>query len=536
MTERSWPLQRGRTGPIGRARPAVRPGTDEIERPGTSPTATPAIEADATAAGDASAIGRQRWRMPERSASVSARRVAANPVRSVLWIVAPATAISSIVILASALGSGVLAAAGGGLALLAALVVPEVGLGVLAALAPQLPPPGIPAPGLSFLLAGALLLGCVYRLPLDRPRLRLSRSGLFLLGFVVYVTAQQMPDLLDGYQSDQGHAVGYLFFQVLTGFGMVLAAGYILRGRSPIPVLATGLFGVLVATTVAVATFENPVPWEPLGRLVAVADEGLRAAGPFVNPNYMGTFAAAVLVGIVALWSAVGSRIGRVLLVGVAVLCLIAIVQAQSRGAMIAGFAGVVAVVWLRSRPIAIALAGIGIVGAVLVYPAFVEWRLTNLRGDVTDAGYVAMAQSDDARLQASLAAPAMFLAEPVFGVGFGQFVTKSVEISGLTTGINAHNWYVNVLAEQGTTGALLWLGATVATGLELLRRRGVARAVGIGAFTTLAVGFLFLEGPTSFQFVAVPSLFLMAGLVSDWSAVRPGQAGAGDVVESTEA
>ena len=125
------------------------------------------------------------------------------------------------------------------------------------------------------------------------------------------------------------------------------------------------------------------------------------------------------------------------------------------------------------------------------------------------------MAESDDARLQASLAGPAMFLAEPVFGVGFGQFVTKSVEISGLTTGINAHNWYVNVLAEQGTTGGLLWLGATVATAVELLRRRGVARAVGLGSYATLVVGFLFLEGPTAIQLVAVPSLFLIAGLVS---------------------
>ena len=127
---------------------------------------------------DATASGRTRWRLPERGTTVGARRDPASRVRSALWVVLPATAISSLVILGSALGSGGLAAAGGGLALVAALLVPEVGLGVLAALAPQLPPPGIPAPGLVFLLSGALLLGCVYRLPLDRPRLRLSWSGL----------------------------------------------------------------------------------------------------------------------------------------------------------------------------------------------------------------------------------------------------------------------------------------------------------------------------------------------------------------------
>jgi O-antigen ligase len=178
-------------------------------------------------------------------------------------------------------------------------------------------------------------------------------------------------------------------------------------------------------------------------------------------------------------------------------------------------------------------VVGVGLVAAILIYPAFVEWRLTNLRGDVTDAGYVAMFESDDIRLNASLAGPAMFLAEPIFGVGFGQFVEKSVEISGLETGINAHNWYVNVLAEQGTTGGLLWLGATVAAAAELRRRRGVGRRVGIGVFTTLVVGFVFLEGPESFQVIAIPSLFLIAALASDWGSGRTDAGGIGSTVES---
>jgi O-antigen ligase len=314
---------------------------------------------------------------------------------------------------------------------------------------------------------------------------------------------------------------------------MVLAAAYILRGRSPYPVLALALAGALLATLTAVATFENTVSGPPFARLVATTDIGLRAAGPFVNPNYMGTFAVAVLVGILAAWTAIASPIGRAMLVGLVVLCVIALVQAQSRGAVVAGFAGLAALVWLRSRPLALAVVGMGLVAAVLIYPAFVEWRLTNLRGSVSDAGYVAMTESDDARLNATLAGPAMFLSEPIFGVGFGEFVEKSVTVSGLETGINAHNWYVNVLAEQGITGGILWLGATVAVAYELRSRRGVARMVGVAVLTTLVVGFLFLEGPTSVQLVAVPCLFLIAALVSDWGDGRTRPAGMGALAES---
>jgi hypothetical protein len=217
------------------------------------------------------------------------------------------------------------------------------------------------------------------------------------------------------------------------------------------------------------------------------------------------------------MWGAVRGRVAKALLVGLIVLLLVSIVEAQSRGAIIAAFAGTAAVAWLRSRTLAIGIVVAGVVGAALIYPAFVEWRLTNLQGDVSDAGYTELFKSDDARLNASLAGPALFAAEPVFGVGFGQFVEKSVEIARLDTGINAHNWYVNVLAEQGLTGGFLWLGLTALSFADLRARRGIARMVGIGTFTVLVVGMNFLEAPMSFQLVGIPALVLGAALVADW-------------------
>ncbi len=448
-------------------------------------------------------------------------------------VVAPAAVIVSMIEGGVAFGSGPLTAVGGLIALLAAVVLPEVGLAVLVCVASLKAPLVFPAPGLNLLLVGALLLGCIYRLPVDRPRphLRISPSLLLLLTFVFYVGVQQSPEMVTGWAGERGRLIGYYFFQILTGLGIIVAAAYILRGRSPYPVLAMALAGAVIAAGVAVATFDNPTAGPQFGNLVATADTGQRAAGPFGNPNYLGFFVAAALVATIGAIAHTSSRYAKVVLVGVGLLFVVALLESQSRGAMIAAFAGALAVVWLRRRPLAVVMAGLGVVGALLIYPAFVEWRLTNDMGMASDAGYVQLSESDQARLGGARAAPALFLAEPVFGVGFGQFSKKSVEIGGQKEEIVAHNWYLSVLAEQGSIGALLWFGACVAVLRELRARRGVARMLGFGIFVTVAVGSLFLEAPTSFQAIALPSVFLVAALTSEWENDRVArQDGAGAV------
>lgn len=434
-----------------------------------------------------------------------------------LKIVAPAILISTLITAGVALGSGALSAVGGLLAMLVAIVAPEIGLAILVAVFSLKAPPSIPAPGLNMLLVGCLLFGCVLRLPIDRPRLRLNPSGWLLSAFVFYIFAQQLPDMLGGYTGDKGHQIGYYFLQVLTGFGTVIAAGYILRDRSPYPVLAMGLLGAAISAGTAVATFDNPAPGLPFGGLVAVADLSVRAAGPFSNPNYMGSFAAGTLVGALGLLTVTSFRLLKWLLVAMALLCVTALVESQSRGSMVAAFAGVAALVWLRSRRLALTIVGVGLVAAVAIYPAFVEWRLDNLRGSSAESGYAAMAESDENRLGGSLAGAQLFLAEPVFGVGFLQFVEKSMSIAGRQTGINAHNWYVNVFAEQGSIGGILWLGMMAAVLWEVRARQGVARTVGFAVFATFAVQFFFLESPTAYQTIGLPLLFLIAALTADW-------------------
>src|SRR6185295_9125904 len=107
------------------------------------------------------------------------------------------------------------------LALIAAVASPPVGLAVLAFMAPLKSPPAIPAPGFNTLLVIAILLGSIYRLPIDRPSLRPSLPILLLLGFILYATAQQVPALASGYSDAQSHHIGYLFIQLATLAGVV---------------------------------------------------------------------------------------------------------------------------------------------------------------------------------------------------------------------------------------------------------------------------------------------------------------------------
>ena len=89
------------------------------------------------------------------------------------------------------------------------------------------------SPGFLALLVVALLPGCIFRLPIERRALRLGAPIIVLLGYVLYITVQQAPEMLAGYASKADHGVGFLYFQFLTAVGLLIAAGYLLEGRSP---------------------------------------------------------------------------------------------------------------------------------------------------------------------------------------------------------------------------------------------------------------------------------------------------------------
>src|SRR5262245_34332514 len=93
-----------------------------------------------------------------------------------LAIAIPAAAISAALLIGMGFGVGPLTTAASVVAFGAAVVSPPTGLLIIAFMGPLKPPDTIPAPGFDLLLVGATVLGCIYRLPIDRPRMRVPAS------------------------------------------------------------------------------------------------------------------------------------------------------------------------------------------------------------------------------------------------------------------------------------------------------------------------------------------------------------------------
>ena len=417
-----------------------------------------------------------------------------------------------------ALGNGPLTASGRGAAFAAAIAAPPVGLAVLAMLAPLKSPALVPAPGFNTILVVALLLGCVYRLPIDRPRFRLSLPLLLMLGFLAFVTVQQLPDLASGYAGDEGHRTGYLFIQFATLAGMALAAGYVLRDRWPGPFLVAGILGAVIASLLGIATYV--LPPGSVANLVDLSDPLARIVGPFGDPNYFALFCATAVAACAGLIVVVRSGRLRLLLAVAAITISISLVVALSRGSIVALGAGLVTLAFTRGRWTGILTIGLFAVLAFGVYPLLLASRLEADAGAVTAQAYATLANSDESRVAAALAGVQIFLTSPVFGIGFGQYA----EVSGRYTGyaIESHNWYANVLAEQGLVGIVLWMSMLVAVVIRLARTGRAARSVGFAVLTTYAAGSFFLQPPLSVQTSAFTVIVVVAALVGDWRPLWP--------------
>jgi O-antigen ligase len=149
----------------------------------------------------------------------------------------------------------------------------------------------------------------------------------------------------------------------------------------------------------------------------------------------------------------------------------------------------------------------------VVLFPIFVDWRLS-----IQASSYSALTQSDAGREGALLAGPQLFMTSPLFGIGWGHYFEMSAQFTGPGNSINAHNWYVSVLAEQGTVGIVLTTMLLVTLVAALRMRPRFPRSVGFGVLGAYAVGILFIEAPTTFQTTVLPILVIVAALASDWT------------------
>ena len=421
------------------------------------------------------------------------------------------------IVLSMALGIVPLTAFATLAALVTALVAPYIGLAIVAFMATLLSPSLVPAPGFAAAMVAAVLLGCVYRLPIERPRLRLSAPIVVILAILVFVTVQQAPEMLTGYATEADHGVGYLYLQLLSGFGAVIASIWLLRDRSPLPVLAMVIAGAVTGALIAILPYLLPSLEPFVVHVSGVSDDLIRASGTFSNPNYMAGSAAIALTLTVSLLPGIRSRAMQGATLASAIALGGAVLISLSRGGLITALVGLLAVGLTRGRRTAVVVLVIGLVGALVIYPAFVDWRLTNLTGSASAAAFQATSDSDAGRLEGALAGVALFLTSPLFGVGFGHYLEAAAQIPGTQVAHAAHNWYTYLLGEQGVAGAILWLLLLGFLVVHLLRQPAWPRSVGLSVAAALMAASLFLEVPTSFQTFAVPAIVLVAAIVGRW-------------------
>jgi O-antigen ligase len=210
-----------------------------------------------------------------------------------------------------------------------------------------------------------------------------------------------------------------------------------------------------------------------------------RAAGTVGDPNEL---AAALLVGLaVASAFAVNRHISpplRALAGGSAVLCLTGILLSLSRGGLLGVAAGLVVAVVVggRWRGRVLSLAG---VLAMLAVGYFAFFASLPAKQRVLDVG----AEGGTGRLDLWTVGLRMIEAHPLNGIGSGEFPISSVHYllrpgliqSGafiLSTPKVAHNTYLNVTAELGLVGGILFVAMIAfCIGCALVAIRRVTRA-----------------------------------------------------------
>jgi O-antigen ligase len=202
------------------------------------------------------------------------------------------------------------------------------------------------------------------------------------------------------------------------------------------------------------------------------ADRGVRVVGTFGQPNPYAGYLNLTLPFVLALAAWAEPRRWRWWSVGAAIILGVALAMAQSRGATLGLAAALLAMAWVgwpvtRRYAVGAALGGVACLGFILVTGritlggvlARLGWRpLTDsaLGAQVTNANFSTLE-----RLAHWAAAVRMVAAHPLLGVGIGNYpivyAHYAVPHWPLALG-HAHNLYLNMAAELGVGGAVLFL------------------------------------------------------------------------------
>jgi O-antigen ligase len=268
--------------------------------------------------------------------------------------------------------------------------------------------------------------------------------------------------------------IGILVLYVKAVMFSLLIAGFLHARRD------FGTMAVYLALSVLIASSFNI--WQGISGHFLLentwAEERGRAAGARGDPN---DTAMVIMTGIPVIWSMMAAENRSVWLRGSAALAILVLLGGIILTASRAGFlvtALMLLVLVLRGRGRAGLMLLVSIAGALLIFSSSAYWERI---GTIT-AGEEAYnhGQSIEGRYDLAASGISLFVRNPVFGVGPGNFgeaylehrlggeVLRSERVAPV-----AHNMYVQMLVEAGFVGVLLfmYLLYSCCTALLALRR-----------------------------------------------------------------
>jgi hypothetical protein len=214
-----------------------------------------------------------------------------------------------------------------------------------------------------------------------------------------------------------------------------------------------------------------------------------RSAGPLDASNQYAGILVVLLPLAVLRFRTEGSRTLRGLAVIAAGLIFGGLLLTFSRGSLLAAVVVIIMMCWvglLKFRHLAISVVAVGLLIAVL-QPTVVTRMMTLGRINALFSGSDDGGQSPDSsvvlRYELDVAAWRVFLDHPILGVGPGQFAryysmdyVNRVGLQELKKGYQAHNLYLQALAETGLVGLACFLSIMGAIMLGLWNERGRLR------------------------------------------------------------
>jgi O-antigen ligase len=398
------------------------------------------------------------------------------------------------------------------LSALIAVIWPATGLAMFALVMPLREAEILVPVRFNAIMAGAIALGCLLRLPIDRLPLRVHPGIVLLLGYLL-ISALSIVPLLSGHPLNWTPSALNILLRLGTGVALFLSASYLFRLMSSRTVIALAISGATIAALLALADTLNVLPFESVTRGLVDNTGRLRASGAFADPNFFGLYMATAAVFVSGVIAVARWRV-KLLLLPVVVLLFACVALSYSRSAYIGAIAVMVVLIGLRSRIAGLVLLVVIAILAVTLYPAFLEARQGAL---LSQADRYAMLLSQETRAKVAVAALAMFAAYPLFGVGFGVFQYMSLPYieGGTADSTYSHDQYLNVLAEQGIVGVVMVAAMLVLLTIAVVRSSSPLRQAALAMGATYLAASLFLHSATVFQSASLIWLVMAAVLAT---------------------